>query len=284
MNYNVVTICRNEEEFISDTVENVLSLKPPPMVYVVVDDGSSDRTGDILDSFTPNINVVHIRKRVAAEIGVNMVFAFMRGVRLASKKNPRWKYLLKVDADTRVPSNYSKYIIERMEHDEKLGIASGTPKARRLWEDNPSDGAKIYRRECWEAIGGLYFTTAFDTYAIYRAKMLEWKVGVLPISFNEVRKPVIYGKPSLRYWFLRGKIRHRLGFNFLYTFLSALRRAAQNPILLGSLTIILTFLCYIFSNQNKIFDEEFYIFMNQQSKKELYFKIKNILIEEKIKK
>ena len=51
MKYVALTSGRNEERFIRQTVEAVLALDPPPLVYVVVDDNSTDKTPEILSEY-----------------------------------------------------------------------------------------------------------------------------------------------------------------------------------------------------------------------------------------
>lgn len=273
MGYIAITICKNEGDVIRETVEHVLNLSPPPEIYVVVDEESQDNTLDVLESFGSKIDVLRYTRHENMDQGANMAYAFMKGVNYAEEKFPDWNYLLKVDADNFLPENYCSYLIELMEDIKCLGIVSGNPKGRDLWKENPTDGAKLYRRECWDDIGGLFPIYSFDTHAIYKAKMLGWKVHVFPIFLEETRKPTVDDKPQFKYWYTLGRVRKILGFGFLHTFLNAVKRSYLTQSLIGGMIMIFSFLLYNFSSCNSIFTEAYYSFMQTETKKEIQGKI-----------
>ncbi len=67
--YVIITPIRDEERFIEATIASVKGQTIPPAEWVIVDDGSSDRTGDIIDRYEakfPWISVVHRQTEVSA--------------------------------------------------------------------------------------------------------------------------------------------------------------------------------------------------------------------------
>jgi glycosyltransferase involved in cell wall biosynthesis len=59
----VVVRAHNVAPYLAASIESVLSQDPPPREVVVVDDGSTDGTGSVADSFSPRVKVVHQERR-----------------------------------------------------------------------------------------------------------------------------------------------------------------------------------------------------------------------------
>ena len=80
--YVVITPVRDEEKHIEATIEAVAGQTIRPAEWVIVDDGSSDRTGDIIDQYAakfPWISVVHRSNRGFRKSGGGVVEAFYDG-------------------------------------------------------------------------------------------------------------------------------------------------------------------------------------------------------------
>ena len=60
MDFSVVVPCYNSESYISETLESILSQDHRPNEIIVVNDGSTDGTADILRTFLPYIRVIDI--------------------------------------------------------------------------------------------------------------------------------------------------------------------------------------------------------------------------------
>src|ERR1019366_7659846 len=57
--YVVITPVRDEETHVEATVRSVASQAIPPMEWIIVNDGSSDRTGDIVDQHAAQFRGIH---------------------------------------------------------------------------------------------------------------------------------------------------------------------------------------------------------------------------------
>lgn len=258
--YIAVLACRNEEKLIQGAVKYVLKQTASPFCFVVVDDGSEDETAAIVEGYCPKVTLLRLRIERIAVRGVNQSLAIMKGVRAASRPVPDWDYLLKIDADSCLPPGYVEHLIARFEDDPLLGVASGVPLGEKLWKNHASDGAKVYRRECWDGIGGLDPVSGFDLHALLKARMKCWKVASFPeIRYEQKRS---WEKGTLRRWMLTGQVRYKFGYSLPHTALASAISLRKKPRILGGLVFFLTFLTYRLSGSGKPFDAEFYRFMN----------------------
>ena len=82
MKYVLITAAREEEEFIQKTLDSVVTQTALPERWVVVDDGSADRTAEIVEGYTrryPWIELVR-RSQSDARSFAGKVHAFNAGL------------------------------------------------------------------------------------------------------------------------------------------------------------------------------------------------------------
>ena len=234
--YIAVTSVRNEEKFIEDCIESILGQSLAPEVYVVVDDGSTDETPRIVRRFPVEYLRIDVPRHPRR--GVNLAYALNLGVGRASRLCPDWRYLLKVDGDSLIPPNYAEYLIERMEEAPRLGVCGGQPYGWKIRPKRVTDGARLYRRACWEEIGGLDLINAFDFHAVLKARQLGWETRSFPVRYLERRWS---GKIGVGRWIDAGFARKSLGFPLWHTALAAMRNIKMGrPPIIGPLAMVLS--------------------------------------------
>ena len=266
MKYVALTSGRNEERFIRQTVEAVLALDPPPLVYVVVDDNSTDKTPEILSEYK-EITILRLKNPRHETRGVNLAWALNSGVKKATKLVPDWNYLLKIDADSVLPRDYFKKLYDKFRENPNLGVSSGTPYDEKVWRGRASDGAKIYRRKCWEDIDHFTPGNAFDTLALIQAKQHGWIVE----SFTEIKYTQLrtWRRGNLNRWILSGRSRYFLGFPVWHTFLIALVYSTDRPWLIGGLTMFLAHVVTAIGRLKKPHSQVYYAFAKKYAMQEL---------------
>jgi len=190
--YVVITPVRDEEKYIEETIRSVSSQTIPPAEWIIVNDGSTDRTGEILDRYAcllPWIHIVHRVNRGFRKSGGGVMEAFYDGYHAIQSDD--WDFIVKLDGDLTLPGDYFEKCFEHFELDPKLGLGGGDiyhdlGGVQKL-EANPKfhvrGATKIYRRACWEAIGGLWRAPGWDTIDEVKANMLGWTT----YSFSELR-------------------------------------------------------------------------------------------------
>ena len=257
MKYVALTSGRNEERFIRTTIEAILALDPPPESYVVVDDDSTDRTAKIISEYE-EITLLKLNNPRHETRGVNLAWALNSGVKKITKLVPDWDFLLKVDADSVLPKDYFNRIHEKFVENPHLGVSSGTPYDEMVWRGRASDGAKVYRRECWDDIKHFTPGNAFDTLALIQAKQHGWVVESFPeFKYTQLRT---WRRGNLSRWVLSGRSRYFLGFPVWHTFLIAIVYATDRPFIIGGFTMFLAHLLTAIGRLRKPHSKEYYEF------------------------
>lgn len=271
MKYVALTSGRNEEKYVCGLVESALALDPPPEAYVVVDDASTDRTAEILGEYE-KVTVVRLGNPRHETRGVNLAWALNSGMNKVNKIVPDWDFLLKIDADHVLPPDYMENILKEFEKNPKLGIASGNPYDEKIWRGRASDGAKVFRRECWDDIGHFTPGNAFDTLALIQAKQHGWQVQSFPeLKFSQLRT---MRRGNLGRWILSGRSRYFLGFPAWHTFLVGIVYMPHYPWILGGLSMFLAHAMTALGGLNKPHSKEYYDFAGKYAMWELLERVK----------
>jgi hypothetical protein len=162
--YCLITPCRDEAAYIRRTLETTTSQTVPPSLWIIVDDGSTDETPQILEEFARRhdyIRIIRREDRGKRAVGPGVIEAFYAG--LEQIDIDAFDYICKFDGDLEMPPRYFERAMERMEADPYLGNFSGKLFERlpngqlfeeRTGDENAVGPAKFYRVACFKDIGG----------------------------------------------------------------------------------------------------------------------------------
>lgn len=246
MKYVIVTPVRDEEKNISATIEAVAKQSIQPVEWVIVNDGSTDKTGVIVDAYAqqfPWLHAVHRVNRGFRKSGGGVIEAVNEGLRAI--KSEDWAFIVKLDGDLTFTPDYFRRCFDYFLKNPKLGIGGGEIYHEKagvlLLEENPKfhvrGATKIYRRECWEAIGGLVPAAGWDTIDEVKANMLGWDTG----SFEDLHL-IHHRFTGSADGQLRDNMKHGIacyisGYHPLFVAASSVYRLVKKPYLLGSCAI-----------------------------------------------
>jgi poly-beta-1,6-N-acetyl-D-glucosamine synthase len=273
--YVLITPARNEEGTIGITIESVIRQTVLPTEWVIVSDGSTDRTDEIIGSYAarfPFINFVRLANRPKRNFA-SMVFTVREG--LAALKSKDYEFLGMLDADIRFNHNYYEEILRRFTADPHLGLAGGVvidchPERRRSGTFAPEEvagGVQFFRRECFEIVGGPLPIPegGFDAIMCAQARMHGFKTR----TFEEIEvdhlKPrnAAEGKVWRRLWQF-GKRDYARGSHPLFELLKCARGCLSSPILIGGTVRFLGFaLCYA-QRKERMISAELIQFVRQE--------------------
>jgi len=191
MKYILITPARNEGRFIAKALESVIAQTLLPERWVIVDDGSTDKTVEVVERYTaryPWIELVRRPQHVDRSFA-GKVHAFNAG--LARVQALHFEVIGNLDADLSFDRDYLEFLIQKFSDDPRLGVA-GTPftedggydTARHSFEGENyvAGGCQLFRRKCFEQIGGYVPNRAggVDWIAVMSARMKGWKVQSFP--------------------------------------------------------------------------------------------------------
>jgi glycosyltransferase involved in cell wall biosynthesis len=164
-----------------------------PLRWIIVNDGSNDQTGAIIDEAAQThdwIIPVHRPDRGFRQQGGGVVETFYAGYDHIG--DLEWDFLVKFDADLSFEPDYFERCLAIFAAEPKLGIGGGMICQEidgQLHCESPKDPAfhvrgatKIYRRECWQQLGRLLQAPGWDTLDELKANMLGWTTR----TFKEV--------------------------------------------------------------------------------------------------
>jgi poly-beta-1,6-N-acetyl-D-glucosamine synthase len=177
-----ITPARDEEKLLPGLISSMTAQTYPPQRWVVIDDGSADRTGEILDDAAKRYRWLephHLpRNRSRAPGGESVIMQFLPRDEWAT-----WDYLLRLDADVTFAPDLIEKLLAEFARDPTLGVAGpimSEPCGSR-WQEvkTPSfhtrGPAKMYSRQCFSAIGGLEAGLGWDAIDELQAIMLGFK-------------------------------------------------------------------------------------------------------------
>ena len=182
--YVLITPARNEAQFIDFTIQSVISQTVRPLKWVIVSDGSTDATNDIVSRYTaqqPWMELICMPERSERHFA-GKVLAFNAGY--AKLKGLNYDVIGNLDADVSFETEHFGFLVARFAEDPQLGIA-GAPFREGSYQydyrfsnvENVWGGCQLFRRECFEDIGGYVPVKGgcIDHIAVVSARMKGWK-------------------------------------------------------------------------------------------------------------
>lgn len=245
--YCLITPCRDEAEYARRTLESVTRQTAPPARWVIVDDGSTDATPQILAEYAERFDYIQIVRREdrgKRSVGPGVVDAFYAGYESINPDD--FDYICKLDLDLDLPQRYFQTLIERMEAEPRMGTCSGKPfielDGKLIAEPCGSEMSvgmsKFYRVACFKQIGGFVRQVMWDGIDCHTCRMHGW---IAESWDDDEALRFIHLRPmgSSQSGIITGRMRHGFGQYFMGTGLvyitaSAVFRALHPPIVIAS--------------------------------------------------
>ena len=246
--YVLVTPARNEEAFIEKTIESMTRQTHLPLKWVIVDDGSTDRTAEIVSRYLPEyawIELVQMPQRrdrsFAAKVG-----AFKAGYERV--KGLPYEIIGNLDADISFEGDHLEFLAGRFYEDPTLGVAGtvfreeGYSSEKDSFEGHKhvSGQCQLFRKQCWAEIGGYipHRAGGIDWMAVTTARMMGWKTN----SFREkwffhYRHLGTAERSILSSLFSYGEKDYYLGGHPVWEFFRVAFRTTKYPYIFGGLSL-----------------------------------------------
>lgn len=265
--YVIVSPVKDEAAFVTRTLDSVCNQTVRPYRWVIVDDGSTDGTREILERYAAAhswIQVTRLDATTRRQTGSRVIRNFHVGYELI--RDEAFDFVVKLDCDLDIPRGYFEILLRRFREDPTLGIASGIYLEQRegawLPMNMPSYHAagamKMLRAQCYRDIGGFVAAPGWDAVDEIKALVKGWTTR----HFADLQvfhlKDEGSGVGFRRMSRMSGEIHYLTGGGPLFFFVKALHRLLfGRPVLVGSLAMMSGYLgCLIRRPQRLVNAEE----------------------------
>jgi poly-beta-1,6-N-acetyl-D-glucosamine synthase len=247
LRYVIITPARNEERFIELTLQSMVAQTYPPLRWVIVSDGSTDRTDEIVRNYSADyswIELVRTPERQERHFA-GKVYAFNAG--FGRVKSLEFDVVGNLDADVSFEPEHFEFLLGKMKETPELGMA-GAPFREGSFQydyrfsniENVWGGCQLFRRQCYEGIGGYMPLKGgcIDHVAVISARFHGWKTRTFPEKICMHHRTMGTAQHSeLRAKFRLGVKDHSVGNHPLWEFVRAIYQMKHRPVVTGGIAL-----------------------------------------------
>ena len=247
--YVLITPARNEEAFIELTIKSMVQQSLRPVRWVIVSDGSTDRTDEIVKKYTAEhswIELLRMPERAERHFG-GKVMCFRAACERV--KGLEYEVIGNLDADMSFESDLFEFLMKRFTENPRLGVGgapfnegNGTYDFRFSSVEHVSGACQLFRRECFEQIGG--YTPikggGIDVVAVLTARMRGWQTRTFPEkSLMHHRAMGTASHSDMTARFRLGRKDYVLGRHLLWEAFRSVYQMSRPPFILGGSALFL---------------------------------------------
>jgi biofilm PGA synthesis N-glycosyltransferase PgaC len=271
----IISPVRNEGQHLQHTIRSMVAQTLRPKLWVLVNDGSTDDTATQIEAAAREyswIKTVHRKDRGARKAGGGVIETFYDGY--AAVQQADWDFIVKFDGDLSFEPEYFARCIEHFEKEPKLGIGGGLICGKvngALEEESKGDphfhvrgATKIYRRKCWEDIGGLLKSSGWDTLDEVKANMCGWKTYSFPELKLLHHRPAGAADGAWKNWVKNGRANYFSGYHPLFMLLKCVKRVFEKPYGVAALGLLTGFIGGYFKGAPQVADKQLIRYLRQQ--------------------
>lgn len=255
LRYVLITPARNEEALIEATIKSVIAQTVLPLKWVIVSDGSTDKTDEIVQRYArkhPWMQLLRRPQRKDRQFAAK-AHAFNAGFELV--KDLAYDVIGNLDADITFDPEYFSFLLSKFQANPELGC-TGTPFVENF--DRPNDhtyahknanlkhvsgACQLFRRECFAQIGGYVPVKggAIDWIAVTTARMKGWQTRTWTekICFHHRKIGTGTGtNDALRTRYHYGQKAYYVGGHPLWEFVRGVGLMRKKPYLLAGVSFL----------------------------------------------
>ena len=281
MHYVLITPARNEEAYIEKTVKSVLMQTKLPKKWVIVSNGSIDKTDEIVREYASQYDFIRLIKVDCSDernFGAKAL-AFNAGYEALGTNE--YEFIGNLDADITFEHEYYAKILREFEKNPKLGIAGGVISEliknqyidQNINLNSVAGAVQLFRRQCYIDIGGYIQlrTGGIDAAAEVMARMHGWNVRTFPeIKAFHHRRVGRVNKSFFKAGFQRGITRYKNGNHPLFEVIKCFYRILHKPYLVGSLLVLSGYFWSWIRGEEKILPKEVQNYLRSEQMNRLF--------------
>jgi glycosyltransferase involved in cell wall biosynthesis len=248
LNYVLITPARNEAEFIDLTIRSMVAQTFRPLKWVIVSDGSTDRTDEIVKSYAeaqPWIQLLRMPERKERHFA-GKAYAVNAG--RAQLARLQYDVIGNLDADLSFDSDYFEFLMARFAHNPKLGCAGTAFREKGMSYNYEFVGAEhvsgmcqMFRRECFEEIGGYAAIESggIDLIAVLSARAKGWETRTFTektFEHHRIQGGALHA--GLRERVRTGRKDYLLGNHPLWELSRSVHQMGRRPYIVGGLLLL----------------------------------------------
>jgi biofilm PGA synthesis N-glycosyltransferase PgaC len=286
--YVIITPARNEEAFIEKTIESVIHQTILPLKWVIVDDGSTDETPEIVGRYLvhyPWIEMVRLSQGRDRSFA-GKVQAFNAGYERLD--GLQYEVIGNLDGDLSFENDHLEFLIRKFSDNITLGVAGSVWEEEGFSSERDTFGGhehvsglcQLFRRQCWEEIGGYMPLPAGgeDWIAVTTARMIGWKTK----SFREKRfihhRPIgSAGHGVLSSSFSYGKQDYYLGGHPVWQLFRVAYQLTNRPYIIKGLALGLGYYSALLRRTPRPVSPELMVFHRREQMLKLKIILKSLL-------
>lgn len=267
--YILVTPAKNEESNLYEVSESIISQSVRPVLWVIVDDGSTDQTPMIINMLSSKHNWIKKTTMPPGPRDLTHHYAsvckrgFDYAISYSAEHNIIYRYIGLLDADTILNYNYFLDLITEFDKDKSLGICSGGINYEiggdiQLIEgfDNlPSGTGRLWRKECFFDTGGYLEKASPDSISNVKAQLRGWKTKRFEKIIAIERRKTSSAEGLIKGYKINGWMAYYLNKHPFLVFLNIIYLSIKSPYYIGAIYFYGYFLAFV-NREEKIDDNE----------------------------
>jgi poly-beta-1,6-N-acetyl-D-glucosamine synthase len=282
--YVLVTSARDEARFIESTIQSVVAQTVRPLKWVIVSDGSTDGTDEIVSRYAVAhewIELLRMPERKERHFA-GKAYAFDAGKVRAD--GLAYDVIASLDADITFERDYFSFLLEKLAVDPMLGVV-GTPYVETSGEsfdyrftslDHVSGACQVFRRECFESIGGYLPVKVgtIDCIAVITARMKGWKTQTFTEKVCQHHRKVGTAECGpVKANFTTGVMDYAMGNHPIWQLFRIAYQMTRKPLVLRGLALGIGYLWALLRHAKRPVTREFVEFHQREQMRRLKEKV-----------
>jgi poly-beta-1,6-N-acetyl-D-glucosamine synthase len=282
--YVVVSPMKNEEKHVAKTLDAMVSQTVPPLEWVIVNDGSTDRSEEIVAGYCARypwirlLNLAGLGDRQPEHYGGHVVDLVYDGLRYVEMKD--YDFIVKLDCDVSFEPTFFETILETCRQNPRLGITSGVSFAvqdgvlaeEKSAPDHTLGATKVYRKTCFAEIGGLVPSMGWDGIDEMKARMQGWEAWPIRSLVVVHHRPEGAALGLLASGIERGKGSYFMGYHPVFMIFRCLLRVLRPGLATDGVGMLIGYFSSLFRGDSRVPDENLIRYLRKQQIRRLFLR------------